>query len=120
MNDNILIGRISSVNAFDNLIGNIESSRALVGCLPAHPQKIIGRLTSGAQSLIGSITFARSIPDKYYEGDYEVVPAVDPQTLPTKQTYLSDDVQVTSIPYFDVSNTSGGSTVYIGTQIEIK
>lgn len=51
----------------------------------------------------------------YYSGSYDVTPTVDPQSLATKDKFMKDDVHIQSIPYFDVGNTSGGSTVYIGT-----
>lgn len=51
----------------------------------------------------------------YYNGSYDVTPMVDSQSLATKDKFLKDDVRVQSIPYYDVGNTSGGSTVYIGT-----
>lgn len=52
-----------------------------------------------------------------YEGDYEVVPKVTAQTMPTKDKVLSKDITVKSIPFFNVSNTSGGETIYIGEEI---
>lgn len=54
----------------------------------------------------------------YYEGSYEVIPSVDAQTLKTKERFLTKDVQICEIPFFDVSNTSGGTTVYIGKEVE--
>lgn len=53
----------------------------------------------------------------YYEGSYEVVPQVEAQTLATKEKYLKEDIYICEIPYFDVSNTTGGLTVYIGSSI---
>ena len=59
-------------------------------------------------------------PDvEIYSGKYDVTPKVDAQTLGTKQKYLTDDVRIRPIPYYDVGNLSGGSTVYIGTQGEM-
>jgi hypothetical protein len=52
-----------------------------------------------------------------YEGDYEVTPRVREQTLPTADKLLSEDVRIKEIPYYDVSNPSGGSTVYIAREI---
>lgn len=52
-----------------------------------------------------------------YTGPYEATPKVTAQTLPTKDKLLAQDVTVKEIPYFDVSNTSGGSTVYIGNEV---
>lgn len=52
-----------------------------------------------------------------YEGDYEVTPKVREQTLPTADRLLLEDVRIKEIPYFDVSNSSGGSTVYIAREL---
>ena len=53
-----------------------------------------------------------------YIGEYTIIPKVEAQTMPTKGKVMSDDVTVKKIPYFDVSNNSGGSTVYIGNEVE--
>lgn len=55
----------------------------------------------------------------YYTGSYDVTPMVDAQSLATKEKFLTDDVRIHAIPYFEVGNTSGGSTVYIGTLEEL-
>lgn len=52
-----------------------------------------------------------------YEGLYDITPTVDGQTLETENKLLLEDVKINAIPYFDVSNTSGGSTVYIGSEV---
>lgn len=52
-----------------------------------------------------------------YEGEYKVTPKVIEQTLPTAKKLLSEDVTIKKIPYFEVSNTSGGNTVYIGNEV---
>lgn len=49
-----------------------------------------------------------------YDGVYEVTPKVDEQTLPTAQKFLARDVMIEKIPYFEVGNNSGGTTVTIG------
>ena len=49
-----------------------------------------------------------------YEGVYEVTPKVSEQSLPTAQKFLARDVTIEKIPYFEVGNTSGGTTVTIG------
>lgn len=54
---------------------------------------------------------------KPYEGDYEVVPkAFEPVVLPTKNKLLADDVTVTKVPYYEVSNETG-TTVYIASEV---
>ena len=52
-----------------------------------------------------------------YDGDYIVTPKVNQQTLPTLNKLMKDDVTIKAIPYYDVGNTSGGSTVYIGNEV---
>lgn len=52
-----------------------------------------------------------------YKGDYEVTPKVESQVLQTAQKFLEDNVTIKEIPYFDVSNNAGGSTVYIGNEV---
>lgn len=54
-----------------------------------------------------------------YTGSYTVIPKTDAQTLPTAQKFMADDVSVLAIPYFETSNTDGGETVYIGTEVEL-
>ena len=52
-----------------------------------------------------------------YEGEYEVTPTVKEQTLPTAQKMMAEDMRIKEIPYFEVGNTSGGNTVYIGNEV---
>jgi DNA/RNA endonuclease YhcR with UshA esterase domain len=49
-----------------------------------------------------------------YDGIYEVTPKVTEQILPTAQRFLARDVTIEKIPYFEVTNNSGGMTVSIG------
>ena len=51
----------------------------------------------------------------YYDGPYEVIPMVNTtQILPTANLFLSENVNVDQIPYYEVSNPSGGKTATIG------
>ena len=51
----------------------------------------------------------------YYDGPYEVTPMVNTtQILPTANLFLSENVNVNQIPYYEVSNPSGGKTATIG------
>lgn len=52
-----------------------------------------------------------------YEGTYEATPRMETQTLATKDKYLRKDVQINAIPIIRVSNTSGGTTVYIASEL---
>jgi hypothetical protein len=51
-----------------------------------------------------------------YDGPYEVTPKVEAQTLPTKQKYLSEDIQVLSVPYYETDNQNG-TTIYIASEV---
>lgn len=58
-------------------------------------------------------------PDvELYDGAYEVTPKVESQTMETAQKFLTDNVTVKAIPFFNVANTSGGNTVFIGKELD--
>lgn len=48
-----------------------------------------------------------------YDGPYMVTPKVAEQVLPTAKKFMDEDVKITKIPVYDVSNNSGGTTIYI-------
>ena len=52
-----------------------------------------------------------------YEGEYTVTPKINAQTLPTKEKIMFEDVTIKAIPYYEVSNNNGGSTVFIAKEI---
>jgi hypothetical protein len=52
-----------------------------------------------------------------YEGEYEVTPKVEAQTLNTAQKYMVQDLTVKEIPCYKVSNNAGGNTVYIAKEV---
>lgn len=49
-----------------------------------------------------------------YEGEYNVIPRVNEQTLNTKDRSMVKDVKVEAIPYVEVTNVGGGYTATIG------
>lgn len=60
-----------------------------------------------------------SLPDisecgEPYTGSYDVTPKIYEQKLTTKNKTMQDDVTVKSIPYYETSNLSNGTTVIIG------
>lgn len=57
------------------------------------------------------------INGEIYRGDYEVTPKVDEQVLDTADKFMTDNVVVHEIPVFEVSNSSGGNTIYIGSEV---
>ena len=52
-----------------------------------------------------------------YVGDYEVTPKVNEQTLETDNKRMTANLKIKSIPFCEVSNPSGGTTVYIGSEV---
>ena len=52
-----------------------------------------------------------------YTGDYEVTPKVEAQTMHTAQKLMAQDVTIKAIPIYNVTNHSGGSTVYIAKEV---
>ena len=87
---------------------SIPQTGSIVGCI------------SDTQSLIGSIATVYNSAGAKYDGDYEVTPTVDGMELNTKDRYMVDDVKINAIPFFEVSNASGGNTVYIAGEIEME
>lgn len=67
-------------------------------------------------TVVGGSWAAANLPK--YSGSYSVTPTPDAQTLPTAGRYMDDDVTVKSIPFYETSNTSGGSTIYIASEVD--
>lgn len=49
-----------------------------------------------------------------YEGDYSVTPSATAQSLATAGKTMTNDITVEEIPYYEVNNVEGGTTVNIG------
>lgn len=62
----------------------------------------------------GTLHYAKSKPLPYYEGEYEVDPKFEEQTLETKQKSMHDDVKVNAISTLEIDNEAGGITFIIG------
>ena len=54
---------------------------------------------------------------EYYKGNYTVTPKVEKQELETRQKFLTENVKIKEIPFFEVSNIEGGQTVFIGKEL---
>ena len=53
-----------------------------------------------------------------YDGAYVVTPMTDSEiALKTSQRYMTEDVVVKKIPYYETTNESNGETVYIGSEV---
>lgn len=93
----------------DFIIGDGVTSGAI---LPPITEDDEGKLLH----VIGGKAVWKELPT--YNGRYKVIPDVVSQSLQTCQKFMEDDITIAEIPYSDVSNTSGGSTVYIGKEIK--
>jgi hypothetical protein len=85
--------------------------------------KLYGQLSgssklSGVLSGKGCLAAKISVGGTRYQGDYVVVSSTEEQTLATAQTYMEADVTIKAIPFSEVSNLAGGSTFFIGKEVE--
>lgn len=62
----------------------------------------------------GVITVIKDYEAPIYDGDYIVTPRAWEQYLDTDHKVLINDVTVLEIPYTEVGNLAGGTTVSIG------
>ena len=62
-------------------------------------------------------TVTKYLGGEEYDGAYEVTPKFKGQTMPTKDKVLREDMTIKAIPIYSVSNTSGGTTVFIGNEV---
>ena len=73
------------------------------------------RVTAGtpaaAVAVTGPVVAAHG---EEYTGPTTVTPSGSVQTLPTARKYLAQDITVREIQRWDVGNTAGGKTVFIG------
>ena len=66
----------------------------------------------------GEIQYMAPATEAIYEGDYEITPKIGEQILATKKKYMKNDLTIQKIPFYDVSNSAGGSTVYIAEELK--
>lgn len=64
----------------------------------------------------GEVHIVKDVGESY-RGDYAVTPKVGMQVIPTKGKYMIEDMTINPIPIFEVSNSSGGTTVYIAKEM---
>lgn len=83
------------------------------------PDKILVLDIAPSELLLLDLDADKTERAEKYDGEYIVTPSVEQQTLATADKLLTDDVTVKEIPFYEVSNNSGGTTVYIGNEVEI-
>ena len=105
---------VGTIKPATRITGTIHATARVLGII-VPKMRIVGALHTGV-SMTGHIAVPRMLGD-IYDGPYVVTPTVDKQALYTQYKHMTNDITVNAIPYFNVSNTSGGSTVYIGSEV---
>ena len=54
----------------------------------------------------------------HYDGEYTLVPKVTEQVFETRNKVMNHNILVKAIPLYNVSNTAGGNTIYIGNGVD--
>ena len=66
----------------------------------------------------GEIIASGTAENEVYDGVYTIIPsAIADKVLPTAEKLMENDLTVKKIPYSEVSNNVGGTTVTIGGDI---
>lgn len=93
----------------------IQAEYRLVGVIHTDGN-LVGSLYKTHGTLIGSLSEPHGYKD--YTGPYEVTPSTAEQIMNTEDKHLTNNIVIHEIPYYNVSNPAGGSTVYIGNGVE--
>jgi hypothetical protein len=95
----------------------IRNKQSLTGNVD-NPNKLCFDV-GGCDKLSGSVNVSSvfTASNETYSGPYSVTPSMEPKTLSTKDKLMTKDVTVQAVPVFRVSNTSGGTTVYIANEV---
>lgn len=116
LNSDHLEGKVSSSS---KIIGSLFNNTFLTGEV-IQKNSIVGQVIETKEingELSAAYTISTGPGGEPYQGNYAVVPKVEQQMLSTKGKTMLDNVVVYKIPYFEVSNNSGGETVYIANEI---
>ncbi|MGM9763498.1 MAG: hypothetical protein ACI3ZQ_05725 [Candidatus Cryptobacteroides sp.] len=122
--NNLEAAKLNPVEKTDDMtqpVGRDESGRLYTypsggggSGLPTITEEDEGRVLTAS----GGVAVWRELPK--YTGEYSVTPSADSaQTLETAQKYMGGNVTVEKIPYYEMDNPSGGTTIYIGSDGEI-
>ena len=87
------------------------SGKGLSGTLNARPT-LRGSL-SPDEGLSTKLNVVTRTDAEVYDGDYEIVPSTDGETLPVNRKVMAHNIVFKAIPYYETSNEHG-TTVYIG------
>ena len=115
-----------AIQRCDQTYGTITVHKILIGVLSEDQSKqepLHGILTwDKYPKLLGALSLEEkpigwlNVSNAYdiYSGPYQVTPkASESQVLKTSSYLMGEDVTVLEVPYYEVGNTSDGTTVYI-------
>ena len=77
----------------------------------ARAVQVAASTPAASVAVIGPVVAAHG---EEYTGPTTVTPSGRVQTLPTAHRYLAQDITVSEIQRWDVENSSGGTTIFIG------
>lgn len=89
------------MNVYGVITGTVGSSGAVLGYICT------------ARTVSGDLSIPTYVGPETYGGEYTVTPRMYEQVLETANKRMAEDVTVLQIPYYEVGNESGGTTVYI-------
>lgn len=89
------------MHVYGELSGTLSSSGQLSGFL------------SGAKTISGELTIPAAILPPSYEGEYEVTPSEETQTLATDSLYMRGNITINPIPSNYGLITWNGSTLTV-------
>ena len=104
-----VVGKLSKTPK--KIIGSIRSVSSLSGSIRSKAV-LVGKVYSSAPTLTGKVSVITGYDE--FEGAYEITPKVNSQMIETKDKLMYKDLIVGSIPYYEVSNSKGGTTIIIG------
>ena len=105
-----LLGRISNNESLTGSIATSDKNHAIQGTVDISGG-VTGHLAQSQPQLMGMVSIANEY--ERYEGPYTVYPDTFDQTLDTSNKVMREDVVVREIPFAEVSNPAGGTTVII-------
>ena len=104
-----VVGKLSKTPK--KIIGTMRAESSLSGSIRSKAI-LVGKVYSNTPVLTGKVSVITGYDE--YEGAYEVTPKVNSQMIETKDKLMYKDLIVGSIPYYEVSNSKGGTTIIIG------
>ena len=102
----------AAINPVFRLTGLVNSPGGIFGKINPHPS--LSGIVNKEQQMSAVVGIYEGMNPEKYDGDYIFDPLVESErTIDTKHKFLTGNIVVNKIPYFETSNPTG-TTVYIG------